>query len=145
MTSAGHLLTAISMACIAALPGKAAAEPLGRLFFTPERRAVLERQRQTGSSEQEIFGTALTLDGIVAGPDGKATVWINNRPQHWDMAGTGVRAAVTARDPQRATLTTAEDAAITLRVGESIDRASRQKTDVLLPDALRVNHPARIR
>ncbi|MDD5249612.1 MAG: hypothetical protein PHY45_11535 [Rhodocyclaceae bacterium] len=92
----------------------AGAEPLGRLFFTPAQRALLDRQRQGGSVEQAPEAVA-RLDGIVARADGKTTVWINGRPQR--DAGL--------------------DAAATLRVGESINRVTHEKIDVVAPGAIR--------
>lgn len=117
-----------------------AAEPLGRLFFTPERRAVLERQRQANIQEQEqaLEGAMMSLDGVVVRSGGRATVWINGRPQHENTAGTGVQAGISARKPDRATLVTGEEAPADLRVGESINRATREKNDVVSPGSVRV-------
>ena len=53
-------------------------EALGRLFYTPAERAVLDRQRQVsveaGQTEQHI-------NGIVRPSVGKPTVWIDGIPQ----------------------------------------------------------------
>jgi hypothetical protein len=63
---------------IAATPGYA--EPLGRLFFTPEQRAQLEYSKLQGS-DSGISGRALTVNGIVQRHGGKRTAWINGVPQ----------------------------------------------------------------
>ncbi len=67
-----------------------AAEPLGRLFFTPAQRSSLDvartqRARTTLATErtEEVaapVAQTLTYDGMVRRSDGKTTVWINNRP-----------------------------------------------------------------
>lgn len=145
MIPARRQLPLMLLALIAVHPGSAAAEQLGRLFFTPERRAVLERQRQTNVQEQAqtqaLEGATMSLDGVITRSSGKATVWVNGRPQNEDTAGTGVQAGVSAREPGRATLLTGEEAPAALRVGESINRATREKTDVVAPGAVTVAKP----
>lgn len=103
-------------------------EPLGRLFFTPERRAALERQRQLNIQEtQTLEGATMSLDGIVVRSGGKRTVWINKQAQHDDAAPSGVAVAVPRRNPGRAVLSAGEESPASLRVGESINRATREK------------------
>ncbi len=68
----------------------AAAEPVGRLFFTPAQRASLDiartqRARNTLVSERTVDETApvaqtVTYGGMVRRGDGKSTVWLNGRP-----------------------------------------------------------------
>ena len=131
------------LALVTTLPAVAAAEPLGRLFLTPERRAVLERQRQTNVQEQAqaLEGATMSLDGVITRSSGKATVWINGRPQNENMPATGVQAGVSLREPSRATLVTGEEAPAAFRVGESINRATREKNDVVAPGAITVARP----
>jgi len=60
----------------------ASAEPLGRLFFTPEQRAQLEYSKpQDSGSGGSGSGRALTVNGIVQQHGGKRTAWINGVPQ----------------------------------------------------------------
>lgn len=110
----------------------AAAEPLGRLFLTPERRTALERQRQANIQEsQSLEGAVMSLDGTVVRSSGKATVWVSGRPQH-DMDGSGGVAVNLSRErPGEAVLAPGDEAPARLRVGESINRATREKTDGL--------------
>lgn len=133
MRRAVRTIAAAILACLGTLPGNAADEPLGRLFFTPQRRVALERTRQAGARESAVSGATLRLDGIVAPAGGKATVWINQRPLRADGGGNGVRTDSTLR----ATLTTDDAAPVALRVGESVERAARLKTDVLPAATLR--------
>jgi hypothetical protein len=101
----------------AAMPARA--EPLGRLFFTPAQRTLLDRQRRSGSVDQATDVLA-RLDGIAVRSGGKPTVWINGRPQ---------------RDAEL-------DEAANLRVGESINRVTREKNDVVAPGAIRAGRPS---
>lgn len=60
---------------------------LGRLFFTPEQRALLDynnarkAQPDSGSALSSSNTRALTLNGIVQMHGGKRTAWINGVPQ----------------------------------------------------------------
>lgn len=60
---------------------------LGRLFFTPEQRALLdynyarETRPDSGSALDSTSTRALTLNGIVQMHGGKRTAWINGVPQ----------------------------------------------------------------
>jgi hypothetical protein len=87
----------------------ASAEPLGRLFFTPEQRSLLERQREEGANEASE--SRLRLDGWAARRNSGATRWINGRVE------SDERLARTAN----------------LRVGESIDLLTGSRQDVV-PD-----------
>jgi hypothetical protein len=126
--------SALLLAAIAALvaTGFACAEPLGKLFFTPERRAALERQRQLNIQEtRTLEGSSVSLDGIVTRSSGRTTVWVNQRPQNEDASGTGVTAAVSPRNPAQAVVTPGEEPPASLKVGESINRATREKANAL--------------
>jgi len=62
------------------------AEALGRLFFTPQQRAQLERGQQPNTHELGNTGKpdsidSLTINGIVQKHGGERTVWINGVPQ----------------------------------------------------------------
>lgn len=62
-------LTVLAPACAADAP------ELGRLFFTPEKRAALERQREFNIQEaQTLQGNTMSLDGVVYRSGGKSTV-----------------------------------------------------------------------
>ncbi len=130
------VLRRLTFACAAAAAlattATAWAEPLGRLFLTPERRAVLERQRQLNIQEvQTIEGSTVTLDGVVARSSGKSTVWVNQRPQNENTLGTGVTAIVSRNDPGRVVITPGEESPASLKVGESINRGTREKAGPL--------------
>lgn len=111
-------------------PARAADAPeLGRLFFTPEKRAVLERQRTLNvQAAQALQGTTMTLDGVVYRSSGKATVWINHQAQtESESARTGVNAVISPKTPGSAVLTPGEEAPAKLRVGEAMNRATGER------------------
>ena len=117
--------------CLAVIaPAVAAdAQELGRLFFTPERRAALERQRAFNVQEaQTLQGNNMSLDGVVYRSSGKSTVWINQQAQaEGDSSRTGVSAVVSPRTPGSAVLAPGEETPAQLKVGETVNRATGKR------------------
>lgn len=74
--------TILCLALLSAYP--ASAEISGRLFFTPEQRAMLDNARrqniQQATEEQAAMSGGMTFNGVVQRSDGRATLWVNNRP-----------------------------------------------------------------
>lgn len=120
-----------SLAGLALLaPAYAADDPaLGRLFFTPERRVTLERQRTFNVQEaQALQGTTMTLDGVVYRSSGKATVWVNRQAQtEGEASRTGVSAVVSPGTPGSALLAPGEEKPAQLKVGEAVNRATGER------------------
>lgn len=60
-----------------------AAEPLGRLFFSPEQRAQLDALRTkkvvAAQVKDEPAPEFITYNGIIRRDDGKTTIWVNNK------------------------------------------------------------------
>lgn len=112
---------------------KAQSASLGRLFFTPEKRLLLERQRVSNiQATQSLEGETMSLDGVVQRSSGKSTVWINGRAQEENEAArTGVNVRLTPKDPGRAQLSPGEEAPTQLKVGEAINRATGERNDRL--------------
>ncbi len=111
-------------------PAEAADTPeLGRLFFTPERRIALERQRTYNVQEaQTLQGTTMSLDGVVYRSSGKATVWINRQAQNeGEGTRTGVSAVVSPKTPGSALLAPGEEKPAQLKVGEAMNRATGER------------------
>lgn len=131
---------------LAATATAASAEPLARLFFTAERRAALERQRLLNIQEaQTLEGATVSLDGIVSRSSGRHTVWINQRPQEEGSATTGVTVRLTPRQPDHALLAPGEEAPARLKVGEAMNRATRETRDVLGDGKVSVVRPGSAR
>ena len=130
------------MMFVCALPLMAQAE-LGRLFHTPEQRALLDLARKTGpvsaigdpdapSAEQ-----GLSVSGIVTRSDGKRSTWVNGRVEH-DAAVSGKRdgSQVWVKVP---------GGEIKLKVGQSLDPATGQVAESYRhapPPAPAVSNPA---
>ncbi len=116
---------------------------LGRLFFTPERRMALERQRQLNIQEtQTLEGATLRLDGVVVRSSGKRTVWINNTAQHDNGTPSGVSVGVSRKQPGRATLRAGEEMPAELTVGETINRATRETSSETAGAQIGIHRPA---
>ena len=77
MNATLRILLCVAGSVAATLSG---ADPLGRLFFTPEQRAQLEYAKP---QHNNAVGSrrGLTVNGIVQQHGGKRTVWINGVPQ----------------------------------------------------------------
>ncbi|MCX7165454.1 MAG: hypothetical protein NTV11_04160 [Rhodocyclales bacterium] len=120
--------TLVSLAMLA--PAFAADTPeIGRLFFTPDRRAALERQRTFNVQEaQTLQGTTMSLDGVVQRSSGKTTVWINRQAQTESEASrTGVSAVLSTKTPGSALLAPGDEAPARLKVGEAMNRATGER------------------
>lgn len=121
----------------------AEAPPLGRLFLTPQWRTALERQRQLNIQEtRNLEGGSMRLDGVVVRSSGKSTVWINNHPQTENALGTGVAVSLSRQRPDRATLTTGTEPPADLKVGVTLNRATRETSGGLADGEIRIQRPA---
>lgn len=98
------------------------AEALGRLFFSPEQRALLDLARDrapTKNTVEEVQAVApseITLNGMVTRSDGKASLWVNGRlEQGLNYRGTPERNQVQLKMPS---------GGVKLKVGQTYDPAS---------------------
>jgi hypothetical protein len=134
---------ALGVCFVLATPCSAAGdqEALDRLFFTPERRQQLDRQREmnTLDSQQVPAEPMITVDGIVTRSSGRRTAWINGSPQH--EADTGSRVIVrTARGhPGKVVVHTDSAPAAKARVGETVNSSTGQAQDLLNGGTLSVH------
>lgn len=123
----------------------AAEEPLGRLFFTPEHRAALDRQRQFAVQQQVptvAEGASLSVDGVVVRSGGRSTVWINGSPQHEGSLPPELRTPPRHADPARVGISAAENVTRTLSVGQSISRNTGEVADPLAGGRIVVHREA---
>ena len=142
VTATGFMRLSLAAVAAALLATDALAEPLGRLFFTPERRAALERQRQLNIQEktQETVEVAsVHLNGVVRRGGNKATVWVNGRPQQVDNANTGILVTPSSKETDRVGIRVGDEAPSSLRVGETLNRATQETTDGLAGGQLQIN------
>jgi hypothetical protein len=75
--------TLLLMVLLLLPPAVSAAEPVGRLFFSPEQRAQLDALRTrkvvAAQAKDEPAPEFVTYSGLIRRGDGKTTVWVNNK------------------------------------------------------------------
>ncbi len=139
--------TAVALAALlAALLGVASAraQELGRLFFTPEQRAVLDARRKARVPDKpaatpQVESPITRINGAVQRSGGRSTVWVNGEPMAQDAPATGAQAAPSVEGPGRVSLPAGESAQrYDLRVGESLDRGSGEVRDLIGDGEIRV-------
>lgn len=101
-----HRRTLALLLLVLAGPAQAGAEPLGRIFFTPERRAALDRQRQAalrpGMSRPTETSQGV-IDGVVLRSSGRHTTWVDGHPVSGDGSLTARPAGAFPIAPEGAT------------------------------------------
>ena len=114
-------------------PPAQADEELGRLFFTPERRQTLDRQRQLNIQETQGIPTdpTLTINGVVTRSSGKRTVWINGVAQNENEKPSGVAVAPNGREPGKVVVRTGDAPAAKAKVGDTVNRNTGESADLL--------------
>ena len=126
-----------ALALVAALCTTASAQDssdeLGRLFFTPERRQTLDRQRQLNIQEQQEIpeDPTLTIDGVVTRSSGKRTAWVNGVAQNENEMPSGVKVTPGRKDPGKVVVQASESPASNARVGGTVNRNTGEATDLL--------------
>jgi hypothetical protein len=107
-----------------------AAEPLGRLFYTPQQRATLDNARgqkikidvetETPTSPENI-----SVNGVIERSDGQSTVWINNRPVNEKRATSGIKIIGRSADNASVTLQLPQSSrSVDVKVGQNLDATS---------------------
>ena len=119
---------------VLAAPPARAAEPIGRLFYTPDQRGQLDAARakraRTGTDKAEdappppSTPEVVTYGGIVRRSDGKTTVWLNNRAVT-ERESAGARMVGRVRSDGTVVLQSAQTGRnVPLRVGQRADLLS---------------------
>jgi hypothetical protein len=131
----------LALACLAGPAQPAAAQEIGRLFFTPEQRRALDARRRARMPDRPsapvVASPTTRLNGYVQRGNGKSTVFVNGEavPENAPEApriGSG-----------RVTVNVGESGARAgLKPGESLDRSTGEVRDVLGNGEIRV-HPSR--
>lgn len=121
--------------------GALAAEPLGRLFFTPERRDALDRQRalNTLANQQVAEDPQFTVNGQIRRSTGKHTTWINGMPQNDEDGRAGVVARASAKGPDHVKLEASDEPTTTLRVGETFNRGTHEVSSEMGDGKIHIN------
>lgn len=119
---------------IAALCAPARAEDeLGRLFFTPEKRQALDRQRQFNIQEKQEIpeDPTLTINGVVTRSSGKRTVWVNGMAQNDDEKPSGVAIIPNRNTPGKVIVRSGDAPVGSARVGETVNRTTGETKNIL--------------
>jgi len=108
-------------------------EALGRLFFTPERRQQLDRQREMNLLDQQQLPAdpTLTIDGVVTRSSGRRTAWVNGHPQHENEWLNDLTVTPRHGDPGKVLLELSDSPAARARVGQTANRNSGVPSDLL--------------
>lgn len=130
---------------IAITPTASAEEALGRLFFTPERRQALDRQRQLNIQDSKPVNEdpTLTINGMVTRSSGKRTSWVNGAAQNENEISGATVVVPSRKDPGRVEVQGGDLPAANVRVGETVNRNTGEARD-LLNDGRIVVKPAAI-
>ena len=99
----------------------AGAEPLGRLFFSAEERAMLEQMRQKSSSSAAAPIEQVTINGLVRRSSGKTTIWINRVPQHESENPQGISITGKATKQQAVPLLLPSGKKVEIKAGQTFD------------------------
>lgn len=112
----------------------AAAQELGRLFFTPQQRSALDERRRARVPDKPtaaaVAAPVTRVDGYVQRSGGPSTVWINGDPLG-ESAPEAPR--IDNRTPSGSvSITIGESGARTrLKPGEALDRGTGEIHDVI--------------
>ena len=114
-------------------PAASADEELGRLFFTPERRQALDRQRQFNIQEKQETPEEpmLTINGVVTRSSGKRTVWLNGVAQNDNEKPSGVAIIPSRKVPGNVVVQPGDARAGNAKVGETVNRNTGETSDML--------------
>lgn len=123
---------ALAFALVAVPATSFAEEALGRLFLTPEKRDLLDRQRALNSLEnQTLEEPQILINGQVRRSSGKRTTWINGQAQNDDETRTGIVARPDTRAAGRVMIESSEDPPASVKVGETLNRSTQEAVSPL--------------
>jgi len=106
--------------------------PLGRLFLTPQQRAVLDNARRNRVRAAAVEAAAdkkpkpppvknVTINGVVRRSDGEPIIWVNGRPTDGEtddgmsvVASPGTDPSIVVREPEKGRK-------VRLKVGQRVD------------------------
>ena len=126
--------TLFVLAIAVALPARAA-DPLGRLFFTPAQRAALDARRKARVPDKPAAAMGVSpvtrIDGFVKRSHGPSTVWMNG-----ESVSEGSPEAPRIESPEHgegAVSISVDESGrrVRLKPGESLDRGNGEVKDVI--------------
>ena len=134
------MVAAITAPCVPAF----AEEALGRLFFTPERRQALDRQRQFNIQEKQETpeDPTFTIVGVVMRSSGKQTVWVNGSIVGENGASSDMDVVPLRKSPGQVVIQAGESPTTSAKVGETVLRSTGETTDMLNGGHIAVRRPS---
>ncbi|MFA7292631.1 MAG: hypothetical protein WC023_10325 [Rhodocyclaceae bacterium] len=131
----------LAIAVLSCSGSAVAEEELGRLFFTPERRELLDRQRALNMLESEVIAEdpQIVVNGQVRRSSGKRTTWINGQAQDDTQTRTGVIAHPTAQGHERVIIESGDAPRADVRVGETLSRGTQETRNPLGDGTITIN------
>ncbi|HWI39634.1 MAG TPA: hypothetical protein VNU64_24535 [Burkholderiales bacterium] len=123
-------------------PALAAAQELGRLFFTPQQRSALDERRRARVPDKPtaavVAAPVTRVDGYVKRSGGPSTVWINGDPLS-ESAPEAPRIDTSRTPSGSVSITVGESGArMRLKPGEALDRGTGEVRDVIGDGDIRV-------
>lgn len=123
-------------------PALAAAQELGRLFFTPQQRSALDERRRARVPDKPtaavVAAPVTRVDGYVKRSGGPSTVWINGDPLG-ESAPEAPRIDTSRTPSGSVSITVGESGArMRLKPGEALDRGTGEVRDVIGDGEVRV-------
>ena len=140
------LLAVVALLLAARVP-PAAAQDIGRLFFTPEQRDALDARRKARVPDKPsapvVESPTTRIDGYVQRSGGLSTVWVNGQAVPQGSQPEGMR-VTPERDPTRVELSVGDgEQKIPLRVGDVLDRGTGEVHHVIGNGKVEVEGPPR--
>lgn len=127
----------VALLLLYALIAPAHAEPLGRLFFTPEQRAALDARRKARVPDKPaaaaVASPVTRIDGYVKRSQGPSTVWMNGESLS-ESSPEAPRIQPPSRDGVEGSVSITIGEAgrrIRLKPGEALDRGTGEVKDVI--------------
>jgi len=128
------------LAVLVLVSGGAAAQELGRLFFTPEQRQALDARRKARVPDKPaatVASPTLRLDGYVKRSSGRSTVWVNGE-------ATDERPRLPEASDGEVTVTVSDTGArVGLKPGQTLDRGTNERRDLIGGGEIRVREGPR--
>ena len=115
-------------------------DTLGRLFFTPEKRQLLDRQRDLNVQAQQETpeDPTLTINGVVTRSSGKRTVWINGTAQEDGHTDSGLAVAPSRGNPGQVLVQPEDGPTSRVGVGNTVNRNTGEAADLLGGGSIRI-------
>ena len=112
--------------------GAASAAELGRMFFTPEQRATLDKSRRQSLRPEPVpefkappppLPQNVSVTGLIRRSDGKHTIWLNNHVVD-ERQTSGIHAGISRRDNHVRLRVPDDGKSVDLKVGQTLEIVS---------------------